>query len=252
MKSSFNRFFAVVAAALFSIPSAFAGSLSTVESIATTMLSDLGQSAIRLEVMTVRDAKSDERVRALLGAAPVQFEAGSVATALYYKGQCTVIVNTAATDQQLRPDLQRLVSKEDVVFFVTTHEVAHCISQHRQAQELRQLATGTVLSNTFLPPAVTEQGANGTLNAKSFATIMKSPETVKREEVFADVLAGLYVRLKKDNASGILAAIAKTRVDAADQGDDAHDTSDKLAAATAYQPAFALADVVELGHKLRN
>jgi hypothetical protein len=251
MKTTFIRTFAVLAALMLSIPHASAGSLSSVENIATTMLSDLGQSAIRLEVMSVRDAKSDERVRALLGAAPVSFEPGSVATALYYKGQCTVIVNTSATDQQLRPDLQRLVSKEDVMFFVTTHEVAHCVSQHRQAQELRQLAAGSALTDTFLPPAVLEQGAKGTLNAQSFAGIMKSLETVKREEAFADTLASLYVRLKKDNATGILAAIAKTRVEAADQGDDAHDTAEKLALATAYQPTFAFADVVELGHKLR-
>lgn len=252
MKTTFFRTFAVLAAALLSLPSAFAGSLTAVETIATTMMSDLGQSAIRLEVISARDAKSDERVRALLGASPLQFEAGSVATALYYKGQCTVIVNTSATDQQLRADLQRLVSKDDVVFFVTTHEVAHCISQHRQAQELRQLAAGNVLSDTFLPPAVLEQGAKGTLNAQSFSAIMKSLATVKREEAFADTLASLYVRLKKENAPGILAAIAKTRVEGAEHGDDAHDTADKLALATAYQPAFAMTDVVELGHKLSN
>jgi hypothetical protein len=251
MTPLFRTTLALLSAALLHIPGAAAGSLVSVEDTATAMLADLGQSAIRLQVLSVRDAKSDPAIRALLGRASMPFNANSAATALYYKGQCTLMVNTSATDQPLRPDLQRLVAKEDVVFFITAHELAHCISQHRQAQELRQLAAGETLSHTFLPPAVLEQGAAGTLNAQSFAAILQSEATVQREEVFADVLASLYVRLKKGNAQGILSAIAQTRADAADQGDHVHDTAAKLQAAAAYGPAYAMADVVALSHTLR-
>lgn len=250
MKNITRNLLSALAAFLFVLP-AWAGSLSDITGIANEMFTDLKVTDISLDVMSSRDAKSDPTIRAMLGAAPVQFEPGSVATALYYKGKCTVIVNTGATDQELRPELQRLVSKSDVLFFVTAHEVSHCISQHRQAQELRQLASGAQLTDTFLPPQILEQGAKGTLTKDSFAAILKSLETIKREEAFADALAGLYVRMKKAAAGSILSAMLQMRVLAAEQGDEAHDTVASLTAAARHATLPTLAEVVQVSHGLR-
>jgi hypothetical protein len=239
------------AVAVLLASTASASSLETVDSIAQTMFTDLKVSDMALTVTSLRDAKSDPQLQQVLRMAPQAMDSNSHATAVYYRGQCIVLVDTRATNQDLRPDLQRLATREDVLFFVTAHELAHCVSQHRQAQELKQLAAGVALDNTFLPKEVIQQGNAGTLTPQAFAAIRASKATTQREEIYADVVAALYTRLKKPNADSILAVISKTRVEATEHGDDVHDTVAKLDVARKFSEHFALQDVVEVGHKLR-
>lgn len=189
--------------------------------------------------------------RALLAGAPLSFEPASVATAVYYRGRCTLIVNTAATDGTLRPELARLTTKSDVLAFVTTHEVGHCIAQHRQAAELKQLAAGQLVADPFLPPQVLEQGQQGTLTRASFAAILKSASTARREEAFADALAALYARVTHPQGAALVEAMRLQRRQAAEEGDEVHDTVAVLTAALQHDAPLTLATVVQASHGLR-
>lgn len=246
-----SKFFAVIAAVLsFNADAADMTTIAGLSQTAETMMADMGVSGMTLDVIALRDVSSSPSVKAKLGSAQVSFEPGSPATSVYYRGVCTIIVDTKTIRQDISTALRSKMSKDELMFFITAHETGHCISHFRQDQELKALASGARLTDTFLPKEVIAAGDAGKLNQATFMQILGSKEVAQREESFADALAALYVRTKMVNADSILAGIVQSRETGLEHGDDVHNTINALQAVLSYQDTLAQTDMVRVGYKL--
>lgn len=251
MKTVSNIFVAIVAAfASITAVAADMSSLAGISQTAETMMSELGVSGMSVDVIALRDVSSSPSVKAKLGSSQVAFEPGSPATSVYFRGVCTIIVDTKTVRQDITPALRSKMSKDELMFFITAHETGHCISHFRQEQELKALASGMRLSDTFLPKEIIAAGDAGTLNQATFNKILGSKAVAQREESFADALAALYVRTKQANAESILAGIVQTRATGLENGDDVHNTVATLQAVLSYQESLAQTEMVRVGYQL--
>lgn len=226
MRKVIQACIAVFAAMMFATPAWANPSVTRVSNIAAEMLNDLKLSGVELEVMSTQYARQDPWVQDLLRQSPSEFEAGTMVTALYYQGTCTVLVNTRAAEQDSTPGASNGSSKDDLLFFVTAHTVSHCVSQHRQARGLKAAAVSS-------PPVVPSD-------------VLKH-----KEEAFADILASLYVRTKKDNAGAILSTVLGGRIEAAEAGDATHSTAIYVTAAMKYEGELSFNNLVDISNTIR-
>lgn len=209
----------VFATLLFATTASASPSTAHVSNLAADILSDLEVRDVELEVMTSQYAKQDPWVQALLKDAPSEPTASMVVTALYYQGTCTILINSDNAEQAT----DKTGLTEDALFFATAHAVSHCVSKR-------------------------QQGANRTL---SKGTTVPTEVQKHREEAFADVLASLYVRVKKDNAGDILSTVLGERIKEAESYAVTHSTAIYVTAAMKYEGELSLSKLVDISYAIR-
>jgi len=224
MKKVIQVCLAVFASVMLGMPAWANPSVTRVSNMAAEMLNDLKLSGVELEVMSVQYAKQDPWIQDLLRQSPSEFEAGTMVTALYYQGTCTVLVNTRAVEHESGARVSNDISKDDLLFFVTAHTVSHCVSQHRHPQGPKTAPT---------PPAL-------------LSNVLKH-----KEEAFADILASLYVRTKKDNAGAILSNVLGSRIETADSSDALQSTAIYVTAAMKYEGELSFNNLVDISNAIR-
>lgn len=226
MKKVIQVCLAVFAAILFVTPAWANSSITRVSNIAAEMFNDLNLSGMELEVMSTQYAKQDPWIQDLLRQSPSEFESGTMVTALYYQGTCTVLVNTQVAEQEQGMGENNGIPKDDQLFFATAHTVSHCVSQHKYSKGQKNPAVPAPL-------------------------IVLSDVLKHKEEAFADILASLYVRTKKDNAGTILSDVLGRRIEAADAGEAIQSTAIYVTAAMKYEGELRFSSLVDVSNAIR-